>query len=294
MPSLRVRDPPVANARVRSQQKRGRFDASGAVTSPAFRRKLEALPERVGGASASSSRSSDSEDAAAAFKARALAFAGLRSSADELGAVRGLIEALAALGAGEREARRRAADDATRDAGDDASSTFAATANGADQDATRVPIEPAFGLCLDVLIDVLFLPNSRPLHRAIVAAPRAFPPRARIRAEKALVAELRRRVAAARSEASPRSGAARLRVLGALFSVASCQPQTAVERRVVRAVAVDAAALIGEGAANETPRATDDAFETRVSPSPSLRSCDPSVDPKPRERSSHEDDTPRT
>jgi hypothetical protein len=33
-----------------------------------------------------------------------------------------------------------------------------------------------------------------------------------------------------------------------LFSVVSCQPQTAAERRVVRAVAVEAAALIGEGA----------------------------------------------
>ena len=42
---------------------------------------------------------------------------------------------------------------------------------------------------------------------------------------------------------------ARLRVLGVVFSVASCQPQTAADRRVVRAVAVDAAALIGEGAA---------------------------------------------
>ena len=245
------------------QQKRGRFDASGTVTSPAFRRKLEALPNStVSGVSdapeSSATRRGDFEDAAAAFKARALAFVSLRSTADEHGAMNGVLEALAALAAGERETRRLFFSEKSTGDGEKRAKN-APPPVAANQDATREPIEPAYSLCLDCVLDVLFLPNSRPLHRAIVTAPRAFPPRARSDAEKALVGALGDRVAAAREPLSSlekketASGhghsAARLRVLGVVFSVASCQPQTAADRRVVRAVAVDAAALIGEGAA---------------------------------------------
>jgi hypothetical protein len=245
------------------QQKRGRFDASGTVTSPAFRRKLEALPNStVSGVSdapeSSATRRGDFEDAAAAFKARALAFVSLRSTADEHGAMNGVLEALAALAAGERETRRLSFSEKSTGDGEKRAKN-APPPVAANQDATREPIEPAYSLCLDCVLDVLFLPNSRPLHRAIVTAPRAFPPRARSDAEKALVGALGDRVAAAREPLSSlekketASGhghsAARLRVLGVVFSVASCQPQTAADRRVVRAVAVDAAALIGEGAA---------------------------------------------
>ena len=247
-------------------------------TCPAFRRTLQALPESVDfPKSPDPSRLSDSEDAAAAFKARALAFASARSTADELGAMGGVIAALASLAAGERETPRSLSRVETLDEGkkttkitrETVAPKTAAVNRAIDQDATRVPIEPAFGRCLACMLDVLFLPNSRPLHRAVLAAPRAFPPRARIRAEKALVSALRDRIAGARSaEASTEaSGAARLRVLGVLFSVASCQPQTAVERRVVRAVAVDAAALIGEGAAAAATKNTRSVFSraTRVS-----------------------------
>ena len=244
------------------QQKRGRFDASGTVTSPAFRRKLEALPNSSVGFSdapeSSAIRRGDFEDAAAAFKARALAFVSLRSTADEHGAMNGVLEALAALAAGERETRRLFFSEKSTGDGEKRAKN-APPPVAANQDATREPIEPAYSLCLDCVLDVLFLPNSRPLHRAIVTAPRAFPPRARSDAEKALVGALGDRVAAAREPLSSlekketASGhghsAARLRVLGVVFSVASCQPQTAADRRVVRAVAVDAAALIGEGAA---------------------------------------------
>ena len=221
------------------------------MTSPAFRRKLEALPDDsyanasvVGDASSRSSpsRSPDSEDAAAAFKARALAFASLRSTADEQTAMGGLIEALAALAAGERVLF------SSRGDGERKTKTKTKTNPKVDQDLTRVPIEPAFSRCLDAVLEILFLPNARPLHRAIVTAPRAFPPRARVVAERALADALRVRIKTARSATNTWSGAARLRVLGVLFSVASCQPQTAAERRVVRAVAVEAAALIGEGA----------------------------------------------
>ena len=171
-----------------------------------------------------------------------------------------MLEALAALAAGERKTRRLFFDREKSTGDGEKRRKNAPPAVAANQDATREPIEPAYSLCLDCVLDVLFLPNSRPLHRAIVTAPRAFPPRARSDAEKALVGALGDRVAAAREPVSVSlekketgsghgHGAARLRVLGVVFSVASCQPQTAADRRVVRAVAVDAAALIGEGAA---------------------------------------------
>jgi len=274
----------------RPQQKRGRFDASGTVTSPAFRRKLEALPNSSGGGfsdapeESSATRRGDFEDAAAAFKARALAFVSLRSTADEHRAMNGVLEALAALAAGERETRRLFFDREKSTGDGEKRLKNAPPAVAANQDATREPIEPAYSLCLDCVLDVLFLPNSRPLHRAIVTAPRAFPPRARSDAEKALVGALGDRVAAAREPLSSLEkketasghghGAARLRVLGVVFSVASCQPQTAADRRVVRAVAVDAAALIGEGAANarffsrETRR-----FSLRLSVASTVRSA---------------------
>lgn len=253
--------------RAHPQQKRGRFDASGTVTSPAFRRKLEALPNSSVGFSvapkSSAIRRGDFEDAAAAFKARALAFVSLRSTADEHRAMNGVLEALAALAAGERETRRLFFSQNEKSPGDGEKNDRlknAPPAVAANQDATREPIEPAYSLCLECVLDVLFMPNSRPLHRAIVTAPRAFPPRARNDAYKALVGALGDRVAAARQPLSSLEkketvsgdghGAARLRVLGVVFSVASCQPQTAADRRVVRAVAVDAAALIGEGAAH--------------------------------------------
>ena len=165
------------------QQKRGRFDASGTVTSPAFRRKLEALPNStVSGVSdapeSSATRRGDFEDAAAAFKARALAFVSLRSTADEHGAMNGVLEALAALAAGERETRRLFFSQNEKSPGDGEKNDRlknAPPAVAANQDATREPIEPAYSLCLDCVLDVLFLPNSRPLHRAIVTAPRALP-----------------------------------------------------------------------------------------------------------------------
>lgn len=249
--------------RAHPQQKRGRFDASGTVTSPAFRRKLEALPNSSVGFSvapeSSAIRRGDFEDAAAAFKARALAFVSLRSTADEHRAMNGVLEALAALATGERETRRLFFSQNEKSPGDGEKNDRlknAPPAVAANQDATREPIEPAYSLCLECVLDVLFMPNSRPLHRAIVTAPRAFPPRARNDAYKALVGALGDRVAAARepffrkTASGDGHGAARLRVLGVVFSVASCQPQTAADRRVVRAVAVDAAALIGEGAAH--------------------------------------------
>ena len=230
------------------------------MTSPAFRRKLEALPNSSVGFSdapeSSAIRRGDFEDAAAAFKARALAFVSLRSTADEHRAMNGVLEALAALAAGERETRRLFFSQNEKSPGDgEKRLKNAPPAVAANQDATREPIEPAYSLCLECVLDVLFMPNSRPLHRAIVTAPRAFPPRARDDAYKALVGALGDRVAAARepffrkTASGDGHGAARLRVLGVVFSVASCQPQTAADRRVVRAVAVDAAALIGEGAA---------------------------------------------
>ena len=223
------------------------------MTSPAFRKKLESLPDDANASVVGDASSPDErEDAAAAFKARALAFASLRSTAEEQTCLVGLIDALAALAAGERVVFAPSRKDTS---GDGFSRKKKHTAprpkpnKKVDQDLTRDPIEPAFSRCLDAFVEILFLPNTRPLHRAIVSAPRAFPPNARRVAERALSNALRVGIQTARSATNAeRSGAARLRVLGVLFSVVSCQPQTAAERRVVRAVAVEAAALIGEGA----------------------------------------------
>ena len=95
----------------------------------------------------------------------------------------GVLEALAALAAGERETRRLFFSEKKTGDGEKRRLQNAPPAVAANQDATREPIEPAYSLCLDCVLDVLFLPNSRPLHRAIVTAPRAFPPRARSDAE---------------------------------------------------------------------------------------------------------------
>ena len=94
----------------------------------------------------------------------------------------GVLEALAALAAGERETRRLFFSQNEKSPGDGEKNDRlknAPPAVAANQDATREPIEPAYSLCLECVLDVLFMPNSRPLHRAIVTAPRAFPPRAR-------------------------------------------------------------------------------------------------------------------
>lgn len=223
------------------------------MTSPAFRRKLESLPDDANASVVGDASSPDErEDAAAAFKARALAFASLRSTAEEQTCLVGLIDALAALAAGERVVFAPSRKDTSGDGFSRKKKHSAPRPKPnkkVDQDLTRDPIEPAFSRCLDAFVEILFLPNTRPLHRAIVSAPRAFPPNARVVFERALSNALRAGIQTARSVTSTgRSGAARLRVLGVLFSVVSCQPQTAAERRVVRAVAVEAAALIGEGA----------------------------------------------
>jgi hypothetical protein len=223
------------------------------VTSPAFRKKLESLPDDANASVVGDASSPDErEDAAAAFKARALAFASLRSTAEEQTCLVGLIDALAALAAGERVVFAPSRKDTSGDGFSRKKKHSAPRPKPnkkVDQDLTRDPIEPAFSRCLDAFVEILFLQNTRPLHRAIVSAPRAFPPSARRVAERALSNALRAGIQTARSATSTeRSGAARLRVLGVLFSVVSCQPQTAAERRVVRAVAVEAAALIGEGA----------------------------------------------
>ena len=223
------------------------------MTSPAFRKKLESLPDDANASVVGDASSPDErEDAAAAFKARALAFASLRSTAEEQTCLVGLIDALAALAAGERVVFAPSRKDTSGDGFSRIKKHGAPRPKPnkkVDQDLTRDPIEPAFSRCLDAFVEILFLQNTRPLHRAVVSAPRAFPPNARVVFERALSNALRAGIQTARSATSTeRSGAARLRVLGVLFSVVSCQPQTAAERRVVRAVAVEAAALIGEGA----------------------------------------------
>jgi hypothetical protein len=136
---------------------------------------------------------------------------------------------------------------------------------GVFEDGSTAQPSSSFRPCVAVLFGVLFLPNSRPLHRQIVASPRRFPPAAKRLAEQILGNEIQGKIRAALdSETSssvagdqkktpagiepPRaSGASSLRVLGVLFSVVACQPQTECEKRIVEKVALDAAALIGKG-----------------------------------------------
>jgi hypothetical protein len=155
------------------------------VTSPAFRKKLESLPDDANASVVGDASSPDErEDAAAAFKARALAFASLRSTAEEQTCLVGLIDALAALAAGERVVFAPSRKDTSGDGFSRKKKHSAPRPKPnkkVDQDLTSDPIEPAFSRCLDAFVEILFLPNTRPLHRAIVSAPRAFPPSARRR-----------------------------------------------------------------------------------------------------------------
>ena len=110
---------------------------------------------------------------------------------------------------------------------------------------------------------IMFLPNSRPLHRHLITSVRRFPPDARVVAEAALNREVAAAIAGARGGGSGNNnnngkggaaapqhhqhGASKLRPMTTLASINGCQPQTGMEQRVLRRVAVPAAALIAEG-----------------------------------------------
>ena len=95
---------------------------------------------------------------------------------------------------------------------------------------------------------MLFLSNSRPIHRHLITSARRFPP-AREAAERALDEEVASAIGRRRRRHDEASGAGRMRPLAALASVNGCQPQTGMEQRVLRR-----AACAGGGARRERCR----------------------------------------
>ena len=131
------------------------------------------------------------------------------------------------------------------------------------------PVSPAASLpvfhdAARVFLGMLFLANSRPLHRHLVACIRRFPTQlSRAGAEAALLAECRAALKASARRHSSRAppAAERLRPLAALASVDGCHPKTDAQRRVLRGVAVDAAAVVAEGAGPGPPAFFSSPFE---------------------------------
>jgi hypothetical protein len=95
----------------------------------------------------------------------------------------------------------------------------------------------------------MFLPNSRQLHRALITSRKKLGSgRGAQLAELALLEETSTAIDAATEADDPQSIAASMRPATALASVNMVQPQSGTERRVLRGVAVRAAALIARGA----------------------------------------------
>jgi len=95
---------------------------------------------------------------------------------------------------------------------------------------------------------LMFLANSRPVHRQLITTVRRLAPAGRVIAEAALDREILDALDAARSQQGVgATGAGKLRPASPLASINGCQPQTGLEQRVLRRAAVPAAALIAEG-----------------------------------------------
>tara|TARA_B110000977_G_scaffold90099_1_gene119698 strand:- start:16764 stop:17819 length:1056 start_codon:yes stop_codon:yes gene_type:complete len=227
------------------------------VVTGAFTRDVSTLPETCSTSGSDEKTDYNLEssviDAAMQFKHLFQTFTTLSSTADELKILTETIQVLEVMAAGGKTVSSADGNDGKKE-----SSKTKTQSPAKFDDATVDPIAQ-FKVCLSVLFGVLFLPNSRPLHRTIVASPRRFPLVAKRMAETILGDAIHEKIRATLSSGetstsgtktmtdSSGQGASTLRVLGVLFSVVQCQPQTAVEKRIVRRVAVEAAALIGKG-----------------------------------------------
>ena len=213
---------------------------------------MEALPDgpRAAAAGAGASATADDSPAPAhpadAFKRAMRRFTTLGSTYAEMESLQELIDILVELAGGARAGTRAG------DAGDAAKSAkkkvevASAVAETKTDDATRTP-SPEFAPAARVFLGMLFLANSRPIHRHLITSARRFPPAAREAAERALDEEIASALSAADADEEA-SGAGRMRPLAALASVNGCQPQTGMEQRVLRRAAVPAAALVARGA----------------------------------------------
>ena len=229
-------------SRIGKQRKQKKYSEGGVVFTPAFTQRID---QSAAAASDGDCEAHDAEFAGAlgAFWTTTRSFTTLGSAEAELDGVRGLVESLAALA--------RACDaPGGIDVGDDAT---AAARFDDDDDVPPAPArgarELAFVAAARAFFGLMFLPNSRQLHRALITSRKKLGSgRGAQLAELALLEETSAAIDAATDEDDPQSTAASMRPATALASVNMVQPQSGTERRVLRGVAVRAAALIARGA----------------------------------------------
>ena len=233
-------------SRIGKQRKQKKYSEGGVVFTPAF---IARIPSAAAAKGTDDASSDDFHAALAAFWARLRGFTALGSAEAELHGVHDLVGALAALA--------RACDRAP--SSDDGARVPIAD----DDDAPPAPAtgerELAFVAAARAFFGVMFLPNSRQLHRALITSRKKLGTRGAQLAESALLAETSAAIDDALAElmgerdALGRPTATVMRPATALASVNMVQPQGWAERRVLRGVAVRAASLI---AAGERPRRT--------------------------------------
>ena len=222
-------------SRIGKQRKQKKYSEGGVVFTPAF---IARIPSAAAAKGTDDASSDDFHAALAAFWARLRGFTALGSAEAELDGVRDLVGALAALA---RACDRDGADDvpiADDDVNDDAPPT-----------GER---ELAFVAAARAFFGVMFLPNSRQLHRALITSRKKLGARGASLAESALLAETSAAIDDALAELKGdaidgRPTATVMRPATALASVNMVQPQGWAERRVLRGVAVRAASLVAAG-----------------------------------------------
>ena len=226
-------------------QRRKRYSEAGVLFTDAYLARVEALPDGPRAAAAGAGASATADDAptpthpADAFKRAMRRFTTLGSTYAEMESLQELIDILVELAGGPR-ARAPATPRRPRAASDALPKPTRSTrrARKRHRPSSRPP---------RAYSSMLFLSNSRPIHRHLITSARRFPPAAREAAERALDEEVASALARAADD-DEASGAGRMRPLAALASVNGCQPQTGMEQRVLRRAAVPAAALVARGA----------------------------------------------
>ena len=162
-------------SRIGKQRKQKKYSEGGVVFTPAF---IARIPSAAAAKGTDDASSDDFHAALAAFWARLRGFTALGSAEAELDGVHDLVGALAALA--------RACD---RD-GDDGDVPIA---DDDDDDAPPAPAtgerELAFVAAARAFFGVMFLPNSRQLHRALITSRKKLGARGAQLAESALLAE---------------------------------------------------------------------------------------------------------
>lgn len=259
--------------KIGKQQRKKRFTEAGVVFTEAFVSRVNRLTgggagggdgphgspaaaaaEAVGGdgvhtlhlnGGAANEGAGAATEASSSFVEGMRGFTILGSTYAEIEALKGLIDALVRLGRGGTDGSASCTSGGGASCAQTPNDVGGSHGSGVDDDADACVPHPSFEACARVFLGVMFLGNSRPLHRHLITSVRRLPPAARAMAEAALIEEVLDALAQGRRCAG--SGAAKLRSMTALASINGCQPQTGMEQRVMRRVAVPAAALVAEG-----------------------------------------------